>query len=103
MMKVQAVARLLNPSCKISKELTLENRHPFSFAKSQMPRQWRRYLLHYGVALVSRIDKMIGLFCKRALQKRRYSAKETYHFIDPTDRSHPISNPTKELTFENRH
>jgi len=44
----------------------------------------------YGVALVSRIDKIIGLFCKRALQKRRYSAKETYNFIDPTDCSHPI-------------
>ena len=28
----------------------------------------------------------IGLFCKRALQKRRFSAKETYDFIDPTDR-----------------
>ena len=33
----------------------------------------------YGVALVSRIDKIIGLFCKRVLQKRRYSAKETYN------------------------
>ena len=44
----------------------------------------------YGVALVNRIDKIIGLFCKRALQKRRYSAKETYNLIDPTDRSHPI-------------
>jgi len=43
-----------------------------------------------GVASVSRINKIIGLFCKRALQKRRYSAKETYDFIDPTDRSHPI-------------
>jgi len=43
----------------------------------------------YGVALVSRIDKSIGLFCKRALQKRRYSAKETDDFIDPNDRSHP--------------
>ena len=42
----------------------------------------------YGVALVSRIDKIIGLFCKRALQKRRYSAKQTYNFINPTDRSH---------------
>jgi len=42
------------------------------------------------VALVSRIDKFIGLFCKRALQKREYSAKETYDLIDPTDRSHPI-------------
>jgi len=44
----------------------------------------------YGVASVSRIDKIIGLFCKRALQKRRYSAKETYNLIDPTDCSHPI-------------
>jgi len=52
------------------------------------------FLLHIlhssGVALVSRIDKIMSLFCKRALQKRRYSAKETYNFIDPTDRSHPI-------------
>jgi len=45
----------------------------------------------YGVALVSMIDKMIGLSCKRALWKRRYSAKETYNSIDPTNRSHPIS------------
>ena len=34
----------------------------------------------YGVALVSSIDKIIGLFCNRALLKRRYSAKETYNF-----------------------
>jgi len=40
--------------------------------------------------MVSRIDKIIGLFCKRALQKRLYSAKETYNFIDPTNRIHPI-------------
>jgi len=49
----------------------------------------------YGVALVSRIDKIIGLFCKRALQKRQYSAKETYNFIDPTDRGHPIHDRTE--------
>ena len=48
----------------------------------------------YGVASISRIDKIIGLFCKRALQKRQYSAKETYNFIDPTDRSHPICDMT---------
>jgi len=34
---------------------------------------------------------MISLFCKRALEKRQYSAKETYNLIDPPDRSHPIS------------
>jgi len=45
----------------------------------------------HGVALASRIDKIIGLFCRRALYKRRYSAKETCNLIDPTDYSHPIS------------
>ena len=34
----------------------------------------------YGVATTSRLLKMIGLFCKRALQKRRYSANYcVYH------------------------
>ena len=32
-------------------------------------------------------QQMIGLFCKRALFKRRYSAKETYDFKEPTNRS----------------
>jgi len=44
----------------------------------------------YGVALVSRINKIIGLFCKRALQKSQYSAKDAYNFIDPINCSHPI-------------
>jgi len=44
----------------------------------------------YGVATISRLLKMIGLFCKRALEKRRYSAKETYNLKEPTNRSHPI-------------
>jgi len=47
--------------------------------------------LTYGVATISRLLKMIGLFCKRALENRWYSAKETYHFKEPTNRSHPIS------------
>ena len=46
-------------------------------------------LIGYGLALVSRIDKMIGLFCKRARLKRQYSGKETYNLIDPTKCSHP--------------
>jgi len=44
----------------------------------------------YGVATISRLLKIIGLFCKRALYKRRYSAKETYDFKEPTNRSQPI-------------
>jgi len=37
------------------------------------------------------MEKIIGLFCKRALQKKQYFAKETYHFKEPANRSHPIS------------
>jgi len=44
----------------------------------------------YGVATVSRMLKNIGLFCKRALQKRPVFCKETCIFKYPTHRSHPI-------------
>jgi len=42
------------------------------------------------VATISRLLEIIGLFCKRDLLKRLYSAKETYNFTEPTNRSHPI-------------
>jgi len=58
---------------------------------------WKIWNIHmlpslewYGVATMSRLLKIIGLFCKRALQKRLYSAKETYNFKEPTNHSHPI-------------
>jgi len=44
----------------------------------------------YGVASMSRLLQIIGLFCKRAVLKRRYSAKKTYNFKEPNNRSHPI-------------
>jgi len=44
----------------------------------------------YGVATISRLLKCVGFFCKRALSKRLYSAKETYNFKEPTNHSHPI-------------
>ena len=37
---------------------------------------------------------IIGLFCKRALQKRPIFSKETYIFKEPTNRSHPVVMPT---------
>ena len=48
----------------------------------------------YGVATISRPLKIKGLFCKRALLKRSYSAYETYNLKEPTNRSHPISDMT---------
>jgi len=47
--------------------------------------------MYYEVATISRLFKTIGLFCKKALEKRLDSAKETYQFKEPTDRSHPIT------------
>jgi len=47
--------------------------------------------ISYGVATCSGLLEIIGLLCKRALRKRRYSAKETYNFQEPTSRSHSIS------------
>ena len=47
----------------------------------------------YGVPTIGRHLKIIGLFCKRALQKRLYSSNETYNFQEPTNRSHPICGP----------
>ena len=44
----------------------------------------------YWVATISRLHKITGLFCKRALQKRLFSAKETYYLKEPTNRSHPM-------------
>ena len=46
----------------------------------------------YWVATISRLLKIIGLFCKRILLKRLYSAKETYDFKEPTNCCHPIVN-----------
>ena len=50
----------------------------------------RHSMCYYGVATISRMLKNIGLFCKRALQKRPVFCKETCIFKHPTHRSHPI-------------
>ena len=42
------------------------------------------------VATISRLLKIIVVFCKRALEKRLYFANETYDFKEFTNRSHPI-------------
>ena len=68
-----------------------------SFAKEPYKRDYILSLTHtntYGVATISRLLKIIGLFCKRTLQKRRYSATETYDFKEPTNRIHFITEYT---------
>jgi len=50
--------------------------------------------LCYGVATISRLLKMIGLFCRISSLLWGSFAKETYHFKEPTNRSHPIVRKT---------
>ena len=44
----------------------------------------------YGVATISRVLKIVGLFCRILSVLLGSFAKETYHFKEPTNRSHPI-------------
>ena len=44
----------------------------------------------YGVATISRLLKMIGLFCRISSLLYCSFATETYDFKEPTNRSHPI-------------
>ena len=48
-----------------------------------------------STGILWRLPKHIGLFYKRALQKRRDSAKETHNFEEPTNRSHPIRSASR--------
>jgi len=46
--------------------------------------------LSYGVASISRLLKVIGLFCRIESVLQGSFAKETCNFKEPTNRSHPI-------------
>ena len=48
----------------------------------------------YGDATIGVILPTIGLFWKRALSKRPYSAKDTCNFKEPSNQSHPITHQT---------
>jgi len=44
----------------------------------------------YGVAICSRLLKIIGLFCRISSLLQGSLTKETYNFEEPTNRGHPI-------------
>ena len=71
--------------------------------KSRHTREWSWYTLEfscYGVATISRLLKILGLFCKRAPWKRLWSATETYNFKESTKRDHPIYTWMSHITYE---
>ena len=56
------------------------------FARMYAQVYLRMHILRtYGVATVSRIDQLAGLFCRISSLLQGTFAKETYNFIDPTN------------------
>ena len=47
--------------------------------------------VEYGAATISRLLNIIGLFCRILSILQGSFAKETYHFKEPTNCSHPIA------------
>jgi len=45
---------------------------------------------YYVVATIRRLLKIIGLFCGISSVFEGSFAKETYHFMEPTNRNHPM-------------
>ena len=60
----------------------------YNWVMSKMKQPYFAYVV--TAAATSRLLQSLGLFCKRGLQKRRYSAKDTYDFKEPTNCSHPM-------------
>ena len=49
-----------------------------------------QWVTWYGVAMISRLLKIISLFCRISSFLQSSFAKETYDFREPANRSHPI-------------
>ena len=65
--------------------------------KDTMKRDLVNMSRDYGVATISRLLKIIGLFCRISSLLYSSFAKETYNFKEPTNCSHPISKYAKRL------
>ena len=80
--RANAARELINESCNVQMTSPIhESCH-----------KWRRYWWVMARIHAARMNecchKIVGLFWKRDLQKRLYSAKETYNLKEPTNHSH---------------
>ena len=58
----------------------------------ERPRLWIRLYIHlYGVATISRLLQIVGLFCRVSSLLKGFFAKETYNLKESTNRSNPIA------------
>jgi len=57
------------------------------------------FIHRYGVATMSRLLKITGLFCRISYVLQGSFVKETYDFKEPTNRSHPILSRGKKSLY----
>jgi len=64
--------------------------HALCMYTCQNSRKSARHSMYYGVATISRLLKITGLFCRIQSLLQGSFANGTYHFKEPTNRSHPF-------------
>jgi len=62
----------------------------YSYICIRIHRHTHILIYSYGVATISRLLKIIGLFCRIQSLLQGSFANETYNFKEPTNQSHPI-------------
>ena len=95
LVRARSPSSLLSLNLSFSFLLSLPPARSLSTHEAFQSAHLHQYCIHplyllctiYGMATISRLLKIIGLFCKRAFENRPYSAKETYDFKVPTHRS----------------
>jgi len=85
--------------CSVLQYVAVCNREQLLHSRAPVERAMLHSKVQYGVATISRLLKITGLFCKRALQKRLYPAKETDNLKEPTTLSHVIVSEAPVLSF----
>jgi len=72
-----------------------ESRHTYEHESRHTYEHESRHTCEHGVSTISRLLKIIGLFCRISSLLYGSFAKETCNFKEPTNRSHPICRVTR--------
>jgi len=75
----------------VSKKTNFEWAGANNTGRVRHPPHSKKLCVRYGVTTMSRLLKIIGLFCRISSLLQGSFAKETCNFKEPTNRSHPIT------------
>jgi len=96
---IQYASRQKHSTATITREMTVHKERWWYIKAREIYETAGKMRDYYGVATMNRLLRIIGLLCRRALEKRLYSAKETYILKEPTNCSHPIYKIDREMIY----